>query len=103
MAPVMLASEFLEVGLQEGAHLDDTIGHALDLTEPLLVESRVVEDGGCDACTVDGRVGVKRAHKDLDLGVHTLLLLCGSTDNREGTDTLTVETLETGQISFTCI
>ena len=100
MAPIMLASELLEVLLEERAHLDDAVGHTLDLTKPLLVKSRVVQDGGCDAGTVNGRVGVKWAHKDLNLRVHALLLLGRFTDDGEGTDTLTVETLDTNQINF---
>jgi hypothetical protein len=42
---------------------------------------------------MDGRVRVQRAHEDLDLRVDTLLLIRRLADNREGTDTLTVETL----------
>lgn len=100
MAPIMLASKLLKVVLQERAHLDDAVGHTLDFTEPLLVKSGIVQDGGCNACTMDGRVRVKWANKDLDLGVHALLLLCRSTDNREGTNTLTVETLDIKKISL---
>lgn len=94
MAPVVLASKLLKVLLQERAHLNDAVSHTLDLSEPLLVKSRVVQDGGRNASTMDGRVGVKRADKDLDLRVDALLLLCGGADNGESTDTLTVETLD---------
>ena len=75
VAPVVLAAELLEVLLEESTHGDDAVGHALDLTQPLLVQRRVVEDLGGDAGTVDGRVGVERAHEDLDLRVDALLLL----------------------------
>jgi hypothetical protein len=37
MAPVVLAAKLLKVLLEEGTHSDDAVGHALDLTEPLLV------------------------------------------------------------------
>ena len=93
MAPVVLAAELLEVLLEESAHGDDAVGHALDLTEPLLVEGRIVQDLRSDAGTVNGRVGVQRADKDLDLGVDALLLLGRLADDGEGTDTLAVKTL----------
>jgi len=94
VAPVVLAAELLEVLLEESTHGDDTVSHTLDLTQPLLVELGVVQDGGGDTGTVDGRVGVKRADQDLDLGVDTLLLVGIGADDGEGTNTLTVETLE---------
>jgi hypothetical protein len=93
VAPVVLAAELLEVLLEQGAHGNDAVGHALDLTKPLLVQRRVVKDLGGNAGTVDWRVRVKRADKNLDLRVDTLLLICGLADDGEGTNTLTVETL----------
>ena len=93
MAPVVLAAELLEVVLEQGAHLDDAVGHALDFAQPLLVERGVVEDGAGDAGAVDGRVGVERAHEDLDLRVDALGLFGGGGDDGEGADALTVETL----------
>lgn len=96
----MLAAKVLQVLLEQSAHLDDTVSHALDLTEPLLVQGGVVHDGGGDAGAVDGRVGVQRTGEDLDLGVDALLLLGRLADEGEGTDTLTVETLESCQRRF---
>jgi hypothetical protein len=93
VAPVVLAAELLEVLLEESTHGDDTVSHTLDLTQPLLVEFGVVQDGRSDTGTVDGRVGVKRADQDLDLRVDTLLLVGIGANNGEGTNTLTVETL----------
>lgn len=93
VGPVVLATQVLEVLLQESAHLDDPVGHTLDLTEPLLVQLGVVHDGGGDASTVNGRVRVEGTDEDLDLGLHALLLLGGFADQREGTHTLTIETL----------
>lgn len=93
MGPVVLAAKPLEVVLQERPHGDDTAGHLLDLTEPLLVEALVVQDFGCDAGSVNGRVGVHGADEDLDLRVYALLLLGGFGEDREGTYTLTVESL----------
>lgn len=92
VGPVVLAAELLEVGAERRAHLDDAVSHALDLTEPLLVESGVVHDGGGDTGTVDGRVGVEGTDENLDLRLNALLLLGVLADEREGTDTLTVET-----------
>lgn len=89
----MLGPKLLEVALQQSTHGDDAICHTLDLTKPLLVELGVVEDLGCNARAVDGRVGVHGAHEDLDLRIDALLLLDGLSDEREGADTLTVETL----------
>ena len=93
MAPVMFGSEALKLLLQQGAHADNAIRHALDFTQPLLVQGRVVEDLGCDTGTVDRRVGVERSDKNLDLRINALLLCCVGTDDREGSDTLTVEAL----------
>ena len=94
VGPIVLAAEGLEVLAQEGAHLDDAVGHALDLTEPLLVQSGVIHDGRGDAGAVDGRVGVEGADENLDLRLDALLLLGALADEREGTDTLSIETLE---------
>ena len=94
MVPVLLAAELLKIVLEERAHLDDTVGHALDLAEPLLVELWIVEDLGRDAGTVDWWVGVEWADDDLDLGVDALLLSGILADDGEGSDTLSVETLK---------
>jgi hypothetical protein len=93
VGPVVLGAELLEVVLEERAHLDDAVGHAFDLAEPLLVQLGVVEDLGGDAGAVHGGVGVERANYDLDLRVDALLLGGVFADDGEGTGTLTVETL----------
>lgn len=98
MGPVVLGAELLEVVLEEGAHGDDAVGHALELGEPLLAQLGVGEDGGGDASAVDGRVGVNGADNDLELGVDTLLLGGVLADNGKGTDTLAIETLEMGLV-----
>jgi hypothetical protein len=49
---------------------------------------------------VDGRVGVERAHKDLDLRVDALCLFGRGGDNGEGADALTVETLGWMLVAF---
>jgi len=93
VAPVVLAAQLLQVVLEQGAHLDDAVSHALDLAQPLLVERGVVQDGAGDAGTVDGRVGVERADQDLDLRVNALGLFGRFGDNGEGADALAVKTL----------
>ncbi len=87
----MLGAEPLEVLLEHGAHLDDAVGHVLDLDEPLLVQGRGVEDLGGDAGAVDGRVRVHGAHQDLDLRVDALALLGVGAHHGEGADALAVE------------
>lgn len=98
VAPVVLATELLEVLLEESTHGDNAVSHALNLAQPLLVELGVVQDGGSNTGTVDRRVGVERADQDLDLRVDTLLLFGVGADNGEGANTLTVETL--GNVSM---
>lgn len=93
----MLAAKLLKVGAEEGAHLNDAVSHALDLAEPLLVEGRVVHDGGGDTGTVDGRVGVEGTDENLDLRIDTLLLLGVLANEREGTNTLAVQTHVLGE------
>ena len=58
VAPVLLATELLQVLLQQSAHGDNAISHVLDLTEPLLVQCRVVQDLGSNTRTVNRGVGV---------------------------------------------
>jgi hypothetical protein len=58
MAPVVLATKLFKILLQEGTHADDAIRHALDLAEPLLIQSRIVENLRSNAGAVNWRVGV---------------------------------------------
>lgn len=76
----MLATQSLKILLEKTAHLNDTVSHTLDFTQPLLLELGVVQDGGCDTGTVDGGVGVERANEDFDLRVDALLFLGGGAD-----------------------
>lgn len=98
----MLAAQLLEVALQQGPHGDDAVGHALDLSKPLLVELRVVEDLGCDPGAVDGRVRVHGPGEDFDLRFHPLLLLGRPGQDREGADALAVEPLHRRRPSASC-
>lgn len=87
----MFASQGFKVLLEQSSHLDDPVSHALDLTEPLLVELGVVQDLAGNSGSVDGRVGVQWAHEDLDLGVDALLLLGRLAHDTEGADSLAVQ------------
>lgn len=75
VGPVVLAAQLLEFLAEQAMHLDEAVGHALELAEPLLVQNGVVHDGEGDAGAVDGRVGVEGADEDLDLRFDALLLL----------------------------
>jgi hypothetical protein len=92
--PVVLAAKLFQVLLEKSTHLNDAVSHALNLAKPLLVKRRVIHDSRGDTSTVHGRVGVEGTDEDLDLRVDTLLLLGGFADERESTDTLTVESLQ---------
>jgi hypothetical protein len=89
----MLAAEFLQVLPEKRAHLNDAVGHALDLSQPLLVEFSVIHDSGSNTGSVDRRVRVEGADEDLDLRLHALLLLCVLANKREGTNAFTIESL----------
>lgn len=93
VGPVVLAAELLQVLAKQRAHLNDAVSHALNLAKPLLVQLGVVHNGRGNAGAVDGGVRVEGADQDLDLGFNTLLLFGVLADERESTDTLTVETL----------
>jgi len=93
VTPVVLAAELLEVLLEQGTHGDNAVSHILDLTEPLLVQCRIVQDFRGNARAMDRGIGVKRSDENLDLGVYALLLLCRFANDGESTNTLTIETL----------
>ena len=93
MIPVVLAAKTLEVFLQQSSHLDDAVSHALNLTQPLLVQGRVVEDLRSNARTMNWRIRVEWSNQDLDLRVDPLLLLSRLTTDRESSYTLSVQTL----------
>ena len=93
MGPVMLAAQFFQVLLQQRPHLDDPVSHALDFSQPLLFQRRIVQDLGCNPRTVNRRVRVERPHKDLQLRFHPFLLLVRRTHQREGTHTFTIKAL----------
>lgn len=93
----MLGAQILEILLEECSHLDDAVGHALDLTEPLLVQAGIVQDLARDTGAVDRRVRVERTDEDLDLRVDALLLFGRVADDAEGADTLAVQTHVLGE------
>lgn len=73
-------------------HADDPVRHTLHLALPLGVEGLVAEDGAGDTRTMERRVRVHGADDNLQLTVHTRLLLGAGGDEGESTDTLSVET-----------
>lgn len=73
-------------------HLNDTVRHALDLSQPLGVERLVAEDGAGDPGAVNRRVRVERSNNDLELRIDSGLLLNRLGNDRKGTDSLAVET-----------
>jgi len=93
VAPVVLAAKLLEILLQERTHADDPLRHTLDLSQPLLVQRRIVQDLGSDAGTVDWRIRVQWPDEDLELRVYPLLFLDGLADDRESSHTLPIQTL----------
>ena len=93
--PVVLGAKLLEVVTESRAHGNNAISHLLNLALPLLVKSRVVEDLGSDASTVNRGVGVHGADDDLELRLETASLLGVLADNREDTSTFAVKTLGT--------
>ncbi len=93
MAPVVLTAKILEVLLEQSPHLDDPVRHALDLTEPLFVETWVIEYLRSDPGTVNRRVRVQRPHQYLDLRVHPLLLFGRVAYNGERSDSFAVQAL----------
>lgn len=58
VVPVVLAAKVFEVFFEQSSHLDDPIGHPLDLPQPLTLPTLVVEDLRCDTRTVDRWVGI---------------------------------------------
>ena len=93
VAPVPFASKLLEILFQQRTHGDDAVRHVLDLAQPLLVQRRVVQDLRGNSSAVNRRIGVEGSYKNLDLGVYSLLLLGGLTNNRECTNALTIQAL----------
>lgn len=93
MRPVMLTPQRLEVLLKQSTHLNNSIRHALDFTQPLGVQRGVVHDGRGDAGAVDRRVRVEWTNEDLDLRLDAFLLFGVFADEGECPDTFAVEAL----------
>lgn len=75
MTPVVLGSKIFKVLLQERPHCDYAFSHTFDLTKPLLIKRWIIKDFRGNAGTMNRRVRIKRADKDLYLRVDTLLLI----------------------------
>lgn len=59
------------------------------LYSPLLVEFLVGEELHCNACAIDGRVGIERPDQDLQLGLYCFLLCFILADIGQSTTTFT--------------
>lgn len=89
--PVARRAQLLQVVAQRGAHGDDTIGHQLHVTEPLLAERFVAQNFGHQPGTVNGRVRVHRSDQDLDLRHRTVGFVLAARDQRERSRALTIQ------------
>lgn len=65
MIPVMFTAKLLKVLFEQGSHLDDAIGHTLDLAMPLFLQQRILKNFGCDTGTVNRGVGIQRTNENL--------------------------------------
>ena len=54
----MLAAQIFEVLLEKSTHFYDSISHPFDLSKPLLIEFRIVEDLRRDSGSVDRGIRV---------------------------------------------
>jgi hypothetical protein len=98
VAPVDLGTKVVfKVVSQLMSHVNDTISHGLDFTEPFLLQFGSVQNSADETGTVDGRVGVHGANQNLDLRVDTSLFLSVTANNRESTNTFTIETHVLGE------
>lgn len=72
-------------------HADDPVCHALDFTLPFLVQFLLAKDGSGNASTVQRRVRVHGSDHNLELTVDAGLLLGVLGNQRECTDTFTIQ------------
>jgi hypothetical protein len=109
VAPLSGSLELDQKVVQAFSHGNDSVGHLLDLSEPLLKERLVAQDGldqlspamtlvvtldelsPVQADALDGRAGPKRSDDPLDLRQDPLLLLGRGDDHREGSRSFTVQ------------
>lgn len=95
--PVALRTALLEVLNEQGTHILDSLGHGSALALPLLEEHGVVEDGGHQASTIDGRARPEGTSTDLQLLHDVLSLLRAGGDDGDNSSTLSVETEVLGE------
>lgn len=89
--PRALRSLLDQVTLEVRAHRDDTIGHALDLAQPLGAQRCVAQNLADQQSTVNGRIRVHWPDQDLDLRHAIVGLRFVGGEQGEGTDTFAVE------------
>lgn len=90
----MLRAKFLEIALERGTHRDNPFRHAFDFRKPLLAQIWIIEDLRSDTSSIDGWIGVEWSDEYFYLTVNSLFLLGRLTNNRESTNTFSVETLD---------
>merc|ERR1719240_1857388 len=83
--------EILKPLAEHVAHLDDAIGHLLQLGHPLRLQLRVTEDLGNEGSSLLRRRGIHRAHHQLDLREPRVRALLVRADEVEDADALAVE------------
>ena len=74
-----------------GPHGDNSVRHQLDVAEPLGSQLGVGHHLRGHPGPVSGRVAVHRSDQDLDLTFHPGGLITVSTDHREGSNPLSVQ------------
>lgn len=90
--PVACGAQLLQVGLEVGAHIDDAIGHALDILKPLATQIGAVQNLGSNASTMNRGIRVEGTNENLDLRETACGLLFVGTDHTVGAGTFTIET-----------
>lgn len=111
MAPLSRGIKLDKLVVKTLTHLNDTVSHALDFNKPLLGEFGGAKDGRdetsaaviyrksartlraeSDEDVLDGRVRVHRSNNDLQLRIDPGLLLGAFTDERDGSNSFTIQT-----------
>ena len=95
--PVTWDALLLNCSAKGSSHFIHAAANGNKLVEPLLAQSRVIEDSCGDSSTMLGRRRVVAADNDLDLREDTSGLVLVSTDKVEGASALTIETHNLGE------
>jgi hypothetical protein len=90
--PVVLVSETLKSSLESGSHLGHSVGHDDEVLVPHLGELFISENDVDDSSTVNRGVGVDGSSDLLDARVDDVSFGGGSSDNREASSSLSIDT-----------